>query len=263
MNTWYFDNEHHCLRWLNCNPEHPMLVFVHGLGCAASSDYPPVITSSEYPEMSSLLVDLPGAGFSDKPDTVLYDSDTQAQRLQHWLTDSGNTSLSLFGHSAGTFIALKLMQKLSVPPEQLILCTPGLNDYGISLLNEITSMSETGFVRYGFSALMMKLKAQGRSDAWLGPFQVSSPQAIWQWAKSALSDNARDWIGELAKLSVKKGVILPDNTSETEVLKYIQAGCSVELVPESGHMMAYDAPDGLARAISNLTGGCSTTGIHL
>ncbi|UGA51994.1 MULTISPECIES: alpha/beta fold hydrolase, partial [Dickeya] len=252
MNTWSFNAQNNYLRWQTCHQGKKTLVYIHGLGCASSSGYAQVISSANYSCITSLLVDLPGAGFSDKPKSTSYDSDSQSEILRRWLTEVHFSEVSLFGHSAGAFIALKLARMLSPAPERLILCTPGLNEYGVSLLEDITAMSETNFIRRGFSALMLKLKAEGGNDAWLGAFQVSSPRAIWQWANSALNDNASDWMDNLAALAIRKGIILPDSATQDEISRYIDAGCHVELLSGSSHMMAYDNPDGLAKAITRV-----------
>ena len=228
------------------------LLFVHGLGCASSSDYPPVVGSDSYSKSRSLLIDLMGAGFSDKPEDGKYTSDTKANILSSLAVDEHLTQVNLFGHSAGAFIALKLAKCLPIQVGTVILCAPGLNDYGNAMLSEITSMTEAQFVNVGFSQLLAQLKAAGGNDAWLGPFSVASPYAIYQWARSALDDNAQNWLDDLANLNSKKGVILPDTAASDEIAIFEQAGCTVELVANTEHMMAYDNPDGLALAISNI-----------
>ncbi|MEM5314431.1 alpha/beta hydrolase [Paraburkholderia sp. JHI869] len=228
------------------------LLFIHGLGCASSSDYPTVVGSDSYSKGRSLLIDLMGAGFSDKPEDGKYTSDAQANVLSNFAIGERFTQVNLFGHSAGAFIALKLAKCLSIQVRTLILCAPGLNDYGTAMLSEITSMTEAQFVSAGFSQLLAQLKAAGGNDAWLGPFSVASPYAIYQWARSALDDNAQNWLEDLARLNSTKGVILPDTATSDEITRFEQAGCTVELVANTEHMMAYDNPDGLALAISNL-----------
>ncbi|MEI7189337.1 alpha/beta hydrolase [Dickeya dianthicola] len=250
MEIWPFDEKKNVLRWLDCHFSPSPLVYIHGLGCASSNDYLPVITSTNYSGIRSWLVDLPGSGFSDKPMAGLYDSSRLSTILQTWITSIGVSTVNLFGHSAGTFIALKMATAMSPQPERLILCAPGLNDYGITLLENITTMSEYEFIATGFNQLMMQLKNEGGNDAWLGPFQVSSPRAVYQWAMSTLNDNEENWLEILSRLPIAKGVILPDNASQDNIAQYIRAGCLVALVPNSGHMMAYDNPDGLAAAIS-------------
>ncbi|AYQ47480.1 Alpha/beta hydrolase family protein [Dickeya solani] len=172
--------------------------------------------------------------------------------LQTWITSTGVSTISLFGHSAGAFIALKMATTMSPQPERLILCTPGVNDYGIALLESITAMSESEFIATGFNQLVMQLKNEGGNDVWLGPFQVSSPLAIYQWAESTLDDNQKNWLEILSRLPIAKGVILPDSASPDDIERYTRAGCLVELVPNCGHMLAYDNPDGLAASISRM-----------
>lgn len=252
MDAWYFNDDHHCLRWQDCFTGESPLIYIHGLGCASSSDYPAVITSVNYSCYPSVLVDLPGAGFSDKPLAERYDSGSQARRLKRWLSERPYSDVMLFGHSAGAFIALKLAQIVSPPPERIILCSPGLSEFGIALLEEITALNEADFIAYGFSALITRLKQEGRDDCWPGVFQISAPQAIWQWAHSALNDNRSDWLDKLTALPVAKAVLLPDTVSDNERAKYLNAGCQIELIADTGHMMAYDNPNGLAKAISRV-----------
>jgi pimeloyl-ACP methyl ester carboxylesterase len=193
-----------------------------------------------------------GSGFSDKSVDVDYASGSQAAMLSDFIIEQNLASVNIFGHSAGAFIALKLAQRLPVQPGTLILCEPGLNEFGVSMLSDITAMGEDAFVNGGFAAFLARLKAQGTNDAWLGPFSVASPHAIYQWARSALDDNAGNWLCDLASLDTKKAVILSDSATTSEIEKFEKAGCAVERVANTAHMIAYDNPDGLALAISNI-----------
>ena len=255
MNSFTIDDRGNVLRYFDLysatSPFAPLL-FIHGLGCASSSDYPPVAASNSYSKSRSILIDLIGAGFSDKPEHGKYASEYQANTLSSFIAGEHLSQVNLFGHSAGAFIALRLAKCLPIPVSTLILCAPGLNDYGKAMLSEIISMTEAQFIDVGFSQLLAQLKGAGGNDAWLGPFSVASPRAIYQWARSALDDNAQNWLEDLARLNLKKGVILSDTSASDEIAKYEQAGCTVELVGNTEHMMAYDNPDGLALAIGNV-----------
>lgn len=254
MNTYPFDEQKDLLRWQDvCYGASP-LIFIHGLGCASSSDYSRVVASEAYCRRRSWLVDLPGSGFSDKPDANLYGTTAQAQTLESWISATAINRFSLFGHSAGAFIALKLAAAMQIKVNSLILCQPGLSEYGVALLESITAMRESEFVATGFAQLLERLKEDGGNEAWLGPMQVCSAQAIYQWAGAALADyDGGRWIDTLKSLRTsKKAVILSDSTPLNDIRLYHQAGCRVEIVTHSGHMIAYDNPDGLAKAISNL-----------
>ncbi|MFP3515452.1 alpha/beta hydrolase [Pseudomonas sp. SIMBA_077] len=254
MNTWQFDERRNAVRWHDTSPAGTPLIYLHGLGCASSSDYPRVVASLEYLDARSWLVDLPGAGFSDKPNTLDYRSLAQASLLQEWISAQAISEVELFGHSAGAFIALKLAALAPCRVKRLILCAPGLNEYGVAFLQSITAMSQSDFEATGFDQLLTQLKEALSNDAWLGPLQTCSARAVYQWANSALEDNASDWLGALAVIPGHKGVILPDSATQQEIESYLQIGCRVELIANSGHMIAYDNPDELAAAISRLRG---------
>jgi pimeloyl-ACP methyl ester carboxylesterase len=46
------------------------LVFIHGLGCASSCDYPQVIADPALTGRRSILVDLLGSGYSTSPSVL-------------------------------------------------------------------------------------------------------------------------------------------------------------------------------------------------
>lgn len=254
MKSFSFNEQKDRLRWHDIHQGACPLVYLHGLGCASSSDYPQVVASSGYCRRRTWLVDLPGAGFSDKPEGAIYDSWSQADTLCNWLTSTCTHRFSLFGHSAGAFIAMNLVTAMPGRVANLILCQPGLSDYGVGLLKTITAMSEGEFIQTGFQQLLTQLREAGDNDDWLGPFQVCSAQAIYQWASSALVDNDHgNWVHSLKKLPLqKKSVILSDRSPSEEIRQFRLAGCRVELVSHSGHRMAYDNPEGLAKAIARL-----------
>ncbi|WP_232072232.1 alpha/beta fold hydrolase [Paraburkholderia pallida] len=255
VNTFSIDDSGNILRYLDLysgEKAFEPLLFIHGLGCASSIDYLPVVTSDSYSKCRSILVDLMGSGLSDKPQDGKYDSATQATVLSNFAVSQGFSNVNLFGHSAGAFIALKLAQQLPIQVDTLVLCEPGLTDYGVAMLSEIASQTEQQFVDSGFSQFLAQLKAQGGNDVWLGPFSVASPYAIYQWARSAIDDNSTNWLDDLTNLNATKGVILSDTAMSDEIAKFEQAGCTVELVANAEHMIAYDNPDGLALAISNI-----------
>ncbi|WP_042298306.1 alpha/beta fold hydrolase [Paraburkholderia bannensis] len=255
MSPFAIDDRGNMLRYLelfSASYSADPLVFIHGLGCASSSDYPSVVNSASYTKRRSLLVDLMGSGFSDKPLDGSYDSTAQAAALSKLLSGESFTKVNLFGHSAGAFIALQLARQLADQTGTLILCEPGLTDYGVAMLADITSMSEQQFVEDGFTQLRAQLKSSGGNEAWLGPFSVASPYAIYHWARSALEDNAHLWLDDLAALKVPKAVILSDTASGERIAQFEQAGCTVARVANAEHMIAYENPDGLAAAISTL-----------
>ena len=67
------------VRWLTLPGEGIPVVFIHGLGCAASYDYPRVVCDPHFRRRAAILIDLPGYGYSDKPWEYGYTIITVAQ----------------------------------------------------------------------------------------------------------------------------------------------------------------------------------------
>lgn len=72
MNGFFSSVAGATLRWLDLPGEGLPLVFIHGLGCASSYDYPRVASDPALNGRRKILIDLPGFGYSDKPHDFSY-----------------------------------------------------------------------------------------------------------------------------------------------------------------------------------------------
>jgi pimeloyl-ACP methyl ester carboxylesterase len=66
------------VRWLDLPGRGDPVVFIHGLGCASTYDYPRVAADPALAGRRMILVDLPGFGYSDKPESFGYRIGDQA-----------------------------------------------------------------------------------------------------------------------------------------------------------------------------------------
>ncbi len=82
------------------------LVFVHGLGCASSCDYPAVAREPALASRRAILVDLLGSGFSDRPEDFEYTVAAHARVVVALLEALGVATCDLFGHSMGGAVAI-------------------------------------------------------------------------------------------------------------------------------------------------------------
>ena len=65
----YYIHELNCrMRYYDFPGNDIPILFLHGLGCAGSFDYPQVAAQRELEGHRRILVDLLGAGYSDKPE---------------------------------------------------------------------------------------------------------------------------------------------------------------------------------------------------
>lgn len=83
------------------------VVFIHGLGCASSYEYPRIVADEAFRNRRALLIDLPGSGYSDKPADYSFSVSAQAQVVAELLTHLHIDDCYLYGHSMGGSIAIE------------------------------------------------------------------------------------------------------------------------------------------------------------
>ncbi len=101
MNSFYSQQAGCTVRWQDLPGFGDPVVFIHGLGCASSYEYPRIVCDTRFGGRRAILIDLPGSGYSDKPDNYRYRTSEQAQVVVELLNHLGLDSLWLYGHSMG------------------------------------------------------------------------------------------------------------------------------------------------------------------
>ncbi|OWL89207.1 alpha/beta fold hydrolase [Halopseudomonas aestusnigri] len=105
----------------------PVIVWLHGSGPGASgfSNFKGNYPLFEQAGYRNLVLDLPGFGRSDKPDTVNYDLDFFVRNLKALLDQLEIDSCTLLGNSLGGAIALGFVLAYPQQVDKLILMAPG------------------------------------------------------------------------------------------------------------------------------------------
>lgn len=67
MNSFYSQQAGCVVRWHDLPGSGDPVVFIHGLGCASSYEYPRIVSDARFGARRAILIDLPGSGYSDKP----------------------------------------------------------------------------------------------------------------------------------------------------------------------------------------------------
>ncbi|NMO15026.1 alpha/beta fold hydrolase [Pyxidicoccus fallax] len=230
----------------------PVIVYLHGLGCAGSRDWPPVAHGDALDGHASIWVDLLGFGQSDKPQDFSYELTEQARLLVELLgTNVG--PVALVGHSMGGTLALLVAEELisaGRPPAALLVAEPNLRaeDATGSAVAAATPVSD-------FIANWPRWVASMDSPHYRETVRLADPLAFHRSATS-LVRVGQGLIPRLAALPVPvKGYILGErsdaNTHET-ARQVAAAGIPIVTVPASGHGFSEDNPEGFARAIAEL-----------
>lgn len=226
------------------------LLFVHGLGCASSCDYPTVAGDAALAGRRMLLVDLLGSGFSDRPGDFAYTIDAQARTVAALVRHHGFDAIDLFGHSMGGSIAIVVAQLLGDQVRRLVVGEPNLDPGGGLASRKIAAMPEADYVAHGHDALVRAARAEGNAT-WASSLALSAPWAVHRGATSLVAGGSPTWREMLLARRGPRTLLvgsqsLPDPDTERLPL----GGVSVGVVSDAGHAMAWQNPSGLAAAIA-------------
>ncbi len=227
------------------------IVFIHGLGCASSFDYPQVAVQEDIKKHRCILVDLLGAGYSDKPEDFDYSVSSHAKYLKEFISDIGLEKFILFGHSLGGAIAISLADLCEDKINNLILTESNLDPSADGSSSKyVSNFTEEEFLNGGFMKLIQNSK-KGGNTKWAAALSSCSPKAVYRISKCAANGGEPSWRETLYKLECPKSFIfgvksLPDR----DVEELQKNGINVRFVEDAGHSMAWENPVGLATAIA-------------
>jgi pimeloyl-ACP methyl ester carboxylesterase len=227
------------------------LVFVHGLGCASSCDYPAVARDPSLGSRRAILVDLLGSGFSDRPEGFDYSVSGHARVLVALIDALGLATCDLYGHSMGGAVAIVAATMLPGRVEHLVLSEPNLDPGGGVFSRGIAAQQEARYVASGHAETIREAARSG-NHAWAGSMAATAPFAAHRAAVSLVEGASPSWRRQLLALDVPRTVLfgarsLPDPDAESLPAD----GVGVAIVPDAGHSMACDNPSDLARAIAH------------
>ena len=233
----------------------PLIVYLHGLGCAGSRDWPPVANSPGLRGRASLWIDLLGFGASPRPATFSYDLDDQAQALLPLLC-AASEPLALVGHSMGSTLAVLLAERLSSvgrTPEAVILAEPNLRAAEATSSAKAARTPLPNFLR-GWEAWQRSI-----SSSWYRQsVALADPLAYHRSAVSLVAHSAQ-LLPRFTGLAVPRKGYVHGSRSQGETLKtarqIAEASIPVAVVADSGHDLSADNPNGFAEAIAKLLAG--------
>jgi hypothetical protein len=224
------------------------IVFIHGLGCAGSFDYVEV-ASALGSEHRIILVDLLGAGYSDKPLLFKYTVASHVKYLKEFIEDLNLEKIILFGHSLGGAIAIELSALLKSRVKALILSesnlepsTPGSASFEFSNFNEMD-------LDKSFEKKLIEYEKSGNT-MWTATLRNWLPKAAFELSVNAVSGGKVSWRELLYRLDFPKYFIFGEKSlPDADFDKLTEHGILVEVVPNAGHSMAWENPDDFAQAI--------------
>jgi pimeloyl-ACP methyl ester carboxylesterase len=232
----------------------PCIVYLHGLGCAASRDWPPVAQSPALAGRASLAIDLLGFGRSPRPSGFSYDLHAQAELLVSLLR--AEQRVALVGHSMGGTLAVLLAERLIAegrPPEAVVLAEPNLRPEDATFSARVASTPLERFLAEWPRWIEKADTPWSRAG-----LEASDPTALHRSSVSLVSTSPRV-LPRFGVLPVAhKGYLLGEKSDAVtaETARLVRAlGVPVVSVAGSGHAFSSDAPAAFGAAIATLLEG--------
>ena len=251
MHEFILKNSNSRMRYHDFPADGIPILFIHGLGCTGSFEYPQVAAQRVLSENRRILVDLLGSGYSDKPDDFGYRVEDHAEYLLDFVAKLELDKFILYGHSLGGAVALSLADHCRDRLEGIILSEANLDKGGGFITSAIAGYTMEDFIHQGFQNMILKNQMASKT-MWAASFSVSSPKAMYLISQSAVEGTTPSWREILYSLDCRKTFIfgeksLPDPDRE----ELANHGLRIEIVSNAGHAMAWENPEGLAAAIKN------------
>ena len=142
MEAYLEPNVQSFIRYFDFPGAEPAVVFLAGLGLASTAAYPRTVFEVGLSDRHSILVDLFGCGYSDRPADFSYSLEDHATTLSGLLDHIGSRQCVLVGHSMGGAVAIELASKRSDLISQLILAEANLEAGGGLMSKSIADQAD-------------------------------------------------------------------------------------------------------------------------
>ena len=250
MNSFYSQQAGCAVRWQELPGQGEPLVFIHGLGCASSYEYPRVVCDPHFAGRRAILIDLPGSGYSDKPTAYNYHTSSQARVVIELLEHLQLPAYWIYGHSMGGSIAIETAALAGSRLRGLIVSEPNFQAGGGQFSRGIAAQTEDTFIRRGYPRMV-----EAETSRWKGCLQSNAPWAVWRGATSLVQGVEPGWGERFIRLPCPVWLIfgalsLPD--PDVDAMR--KQGVRVKIIPDAGHSMSWENPSALAKALAECMG---------
>lgn len=250
------------VRYLEVPGGDPPLVWLHGWQCTSSGE---LLEAAVQPPLSgrrSLLIDLLGHGYSDRPERFGYTVEDHADVVVTLVDALGLTECGIVGHSMGGTVAIHVAAARPDVVSLLVLAEggPDLADPEPDGAGHQASHSEVDYVATGYPELLGGLTEAALADpagisaVHLGITRVVDPRAIHREAGSMDSTDERALATILVGLAMPRWYLRGElSEPEPDHERFLaESGIGFRIVPAAGHPMALQNPAGLAATVAEV-----------
>lgn len=229
----------------------PPLVMLHGLGSASSLVFPRVASHPTLQGYRSILVDLLGFGYSERPTDYDYAMESQAKNVARLLDHLQLRNCTVVGHSMGGSIAILLADARPDLVGHLLVAEASLDPGPGLISSRIVCVPEEVFVSRKHAQFHEQMLAAGYC-AFASTLRAADPQALYRSAVSLIAERNPSYREQFYRFTHHKTFIYGERTLPNPNEEELRAeGISVRVVPNASHDMVIDNPDGFSQTIAD------------
>ena len=246
MDSLLLDPPRAYLRYLDFPGEDLPVVWLHGLGCAASADFARVVASPSLAGHRSLLIDFFGHGYSDGPEGFSYSLEDHALSVSQLLDHLSLKGCAVFGHSMGGSVAITLAALRADLVSRMVIAEGNLDPGGGIVSTGIAEQTEREFETTGHRALLERSLGNGWVTR-VATFRACSPLGLYRSAVGLVKGTKPTMRERLYAFRIPRVFLFGERSlPDPEMERLASHGIQVMVVPNAGHDMAVDNPAGLA-----------------
>ncbi|RZD78437.1 alpha/beta fold hydrolase [Streptomyces albidoflavus] len=235
--------------------EQPPRVYVHGLGASAPAYFAAAACHPLLTGPRSLLVDLLGFGLSDRPTAFDYRLESHADALATALRAAGVTAAEVVAHSMGGSVAIHLAARHPELVSRLVLVDANLDPGTLPASPAAGSRGIATFTEEEFLAGGWREVRDAAGPTWWATMRLAGLEALHRSSVHLVRDSTPPLRTLLAALPIPRTFLhpAPDGPpADTPALR--AAGVTVTAVPDCGHNVMLDNPQGFATAVAEALG---------
>jgi pimeloyl-ACP methyl ester carboxylesterase len=248
------------LRFIDLPGDGPPVVWIHGWQCSSSGELLPAAIQPPLAGRRSVLVDLLGHGYSDRPHEFAYTLVEHARTVVELIDGLGIEECALVGHSMGGEIAIRVAAARPEVVSKLVMVEGTVDPHGEEVFD---GQSEEHFVARGFAELVASQRSSADADpagipaVHLGMTQILEPRAVYRSDVSMRDGHDPSARSLLASLSAERWFLVGElSEPEPEFEASIrELAVSLLRVPDTSHAMGLQNPRGLANAVAAILAG--------
>ena len=263
MRATYLPDDRAFLRYIDIPGEDPPLLWLHGWKCSSTGELLPAAVQAPLRGRRSLLIDFLGHGYSDRPPDFPYSLEDHARTIVRLIDTLGVGECGIVGHSMGGAVGVHVAMARADVVSLLVLAEAPIDAHGEEMFE---GASEADFVATGFAEMLEGQVRQAETEplglpaAHLGITRLVDPRAIYREDVSMRDGTDPPVRSLLQQLQMSRWYLqgaLSDPEPELQH-EITEMGVGWKVVPDTGHAMGLQNPDGLARTVgetlASLTG---------